>query len=545
MDSVPPAHNTDAPQPPDEGTQIAGNVNTDGGDFTGRDQTIQGDAVGRDKVGRDLYHVSAEQVFIHHYQTPGDPAQTSEPLDATPAAGESPYMGLQFFDVDDAELFYGREQLTTQLVAHLRHQRFLAVVGASGSGKSSLVRAGLVSALTKSEPMADGTLPPEGSTRWLIHILTPTAHPLKALAASLTRDSESVTVTATLMDDLARDGRSLDLYVSRMLSRRTSITPTASDCLLLVVDQLEELFTLCREKSERKAFVDNLLTAAEFTGQTRVVLTLRSDFYAQCAEFDNLRQALEHQQKYIGAMRRIELRRIIEEPAHQGEWQLEPGLVELMLQDVGDEPGALPLLSHALLETWKRQRGRTLTFAGYQASGRVQGAIAQTAEALYQQQLNPEQQRIARTIFLHLTELGEGMQDTRRLVTLNELMPRPEDTSKVKEVLRKLVDARLVTTFEDTAEVAHEALIREWPTLREWLTDNREVLRLHRHLTAAAQEWQTLGRDAGALYRGVRLAQTVEWLKDQKHELTVLEHEFLTASQAMVVAAEQEQERSA
>jgi hypothetical protein len=155
-------------------------------------------------------------------------------------------------------------------------------VGASGSGKSSIVRAGLVPALQRGEPLIDGTWPPEGSTRWPFHIITPTAHPLKALAASLTRTSESVTATTTLIDDLAHDARSLDLYVNRLLSQGTAQSHGVDNCLLLVVDQSEELFTLCRERGERKAFVDNLLTAAHAEGQTVVVLTLRADFYAHC-----------------------------------------------------------------------------------------------------------------------------------------------------------------------------------------------------------------------------------------------------------------------
>ena len=310
---------------------------------------------------------------------------------------------------------------------------------------------------------------------------------------------------ATLMDDLAKEPRSLHFYVRRLLSKTGT-----GDRLLLVVDQFEELFTLCKDKAQRKAFVNNLLTAAcpEADGcspedtSTLVVLTLRADFYAQCAEFDNLRAALERYQRYIGAMSQEELRRAIEEPAKQGGWELEPGLVAMLLQDVGDEPGALPLLSHALLETWKRRRGRTLTLAGYAASGRVQGAIARTADEVYNKRLTPEQQEIARRIFLDLTELGEGAQDTRRRVTLQDLIPQNETASSVEKVLKVLADARLVTTFQDEAEVSHEALIREWPALREWLDAGREGLHIQRRLDEAAREWQRDGEDSEALYRG-------------------------------------------
>ncbi len=459
--------------------------------------------------------------------------ETLEPMAAhgaeaeAPAPGAPPFKGLHYFDEADADLFFGRELLTAQLVNSVREflpreargARFLTVIGASGSGKSSIVRAGLVPALKR------------GKWRGPVHIITPTVHPLEALAASLTRESESVTATATLIDDLARDTRSLHLYGLRLSGNSTSR-------LLLVVDQFEELFSLCRSEAERKAFVDNLITAAGVDdGGTIVVIALRADFYAHCAPYENLRAAMCQRQAYIGAMNADELRNAIEGPARQSGWTFEPGLADLFMRDAGDEPGALPLLSHALLETWRRRRGRTLTFGGYAESGGVRGAIAQTAEMTFNQ-LPHEQQAIARSIFLRLTELGEGTQDTRRRAAVTELIPRPEDGPAVQAVLKKLADARLITTggqpagVEGTAEVAHEALIREWTMLREWLNENREGLRLHRHLTQAAHEWDRLRRDEGALYRGSRLAQALEWADIHSSDLNTLERAFLDSSRA-------------
>jgi len=442
---------------------------------------------------------------------------------------EPPFKGLQYFDEADADLFFGRELLTARLVGRLRQERFLAVVGASGSGKSSVVRAGLVPALKHGEPLADGSLPPEGSTRWQFHVMTPTAHPLKELATSLTRDSESVTATATLMDDLAGDARSLDLAAARLLKR-----PGSGNRLLLVVDQFEELFTARQDEAERKAFVDNLLHAAasETEGFTIVVIALRADFYHHCAQYPNLFTALEKHQANISKMSLNELRSAIEEPARLNGWEFESGLVDLILRDVGEEPGALPLLSHALLETWKRRHGRTLTLEGYHESGEVRGAIARTADGVFNR-LTPEQQTIARNIFIRLTELGEGTQDTRRRAALSELIAHPEDKFAVEAVLKTLADARLVTTSEDMAEVAHEALIREWPALREWLDDDREGLRTQRCLTEAAQEWLQLHRDQDVLYRGARLSAAREWAEAHADELNVLEREFLDASKAL------------
>jgi hypothetical protein len=296
---------------------------------------------------------------------------------------------------------------------------------------------------------------------------------LESLAASLNLETPSVTSTATLMDDLAQDERSLHLFAKRKLqSERNSH-------LLLVVDQFEELFALCRSEGERASFIANLLTAAsEAGGPIIVVITLRADFYAHCAKYVQLREALARNQEYIGAMNSKELRRAIEEPAQRGHWDIEPGLVDVLLRDVGQEPGALPLLSHALMETWQRRRGRMMTLGGYASSGGVHGAIAETAETVFTDQFTHEQQSIARRIFLRLTELGDETSavDTRRRAKLDELILKPEESDITRAVLKSLADARLITLDENSAEVAHEALIREWPALQGWLEENREEI---------------------------------------------------------------------
>ncbi len=444
----------------------------------------------------------------------------------SPAPGLCPYKGLSYFDEADADFFVGREALTTRLAERVLtlaarrpvpETRFLAVVGASGSGKSSLVRAGLVPALRWNKKSAD----------WHIHVLVPTARPLESLAVSLTLERESMTATARLMDDLAREPRSLHLYASQRLKLENGSQ------FLLVIDQFEELFALCRSEEERSQFIDNLMVAAsEVNGLAIVVLTLRADFYASCANYPLLRAALAHNQEYIGAMSDEELRRAVEEPARRGRWEFEPGLVDLLLHDVGHEPGSLPLLSHALLETWQRRRGHTMTLSGYTSSGGVRGAIAETAEAVFSDQFTPEQKAIARRIFLRLTELGDeaAIGETRRRATFNELILRQEDAADTRAVLKTLADARLITTTEDSAEVAHEALIREWPTLRGWLEDNRDALRLHRRLTEAAQEWQAHDRDPDMLFRGARLVQAREWATRHDTDMNALERDFLAAS---------------
>jgi WD40 repeat protein/transcriptional regulator with XRE-family HTH domain len=410
-----------------------------------------------------------------------------------PVQGIAPYKGLLFFDEVDANLFFGREALTTHLAGHVMNlvmdapTRFLAVVGASGSGKSSLVRAGLAVALKRAG--------------WDVYVLTPTANPMGVLEANLN------TITKN------------------------------TERVLLIVDQFEEVFTLCRDEMERIAFIEKLLTSAqEKSKKITVAIALRADFYPHCAQYPSLRRAVAAEQEYIGGMTVEELRRAIEEPAKRGGWEFEPGLVDVLLRDIGaqgtsePEPGALPLLSHALLATWERRRGRTFTFEGYHASGGVHGAIAETAESVFADQLNQQQQDLARDVFLRLTQLGEGTEDTRRRAALNELVRRSAEATQLRSVLNTLAEARLITLSEDSAEVAHEALIREWQRLHEWLMQDREGLILHRHLTESAQEWEARAHDPADLYRGARLAQAREWASIHEERLNALEQAFLATS---------------
>jgi WD40 repeat protein/energy-coupling factor transporter ATP-binding protein EcfA2 len=396
----------------------------------------------------------------------------------SPAPGIAPYKGLLFFDESDAELFFGREALTAKLVRHVldlatdASTRFLAVVGASGSGKSSLVRAGLAVALKRAG--------------WGTRVFTPTA---------------------------------------------------TSDCVLILVDQFEEVFTLCHDELERITFIEQLLlTAHDTSKKTTVVIALRADFYPHCAQYPLLRQAVAAEQEYIGQMTTEELRRAIEEPAKRGGWDFEPGLVDVLLQDIGahgsqePEPGALPLLSHALLATWERRQGHVFTLDGYHASGGVRRAIAETAESVFTDQLNQEQQKLAHDVFLRLTELGEGTEDTRRRAALNELVRQSAEAIPLRTVLNTLAEARLITLNEDNAEIAHEALIREWQRLRDWLNEDREGLKLHRHLTETVRAWEARGHDPSELYRGARLANAREWMTTYGDRLNQPERDFLAAS---------------
>ncbi|MER5226699.1 helix-turn-helix domain-containing protein [Streptomyces flaveus] len=394
---------------------------------------------------------------------------------------DSPYQGLSRFEPTDHDRFFGRDELVAALGELASTSRFAAVFGPSGSGKSSLLRAGLIPALQQSELAA-------------LRILTPGEHPLRTHEKAL-----------KAKEDDGNGGGTGDT--------------------VLVIDQFEEVFTLCRDPAERTEFIDRLLTARDPESRLRVIIAVRADFYARCAEHRALADALRNASLLVGPMTPAELREAVIRPAQSAGLIVERELTAHLVEEVDGEPGGLPLLSHALRETWRRRRGRALTMAAYEAAGGVRGAIAQTAEDVYGT-LSGDQAALARQILLRLITPGEGSQDTRRPVDRAELDFAP--SGEVALVLDRLARSRLLTLDDDTVDLAHEALITSWPRLSAWIEETRERLRTHRRLTEAARTWDELGRDPGALYRGTRLATADEHLADQP--LTPLEEAFLTAA---------------
>ncbi|MFE2211032.1 helix-turn-helix domain-containing protein [Streptomyces canus] len=394
----------------------------------------------------------------------------------------APYRGLARFETGDSDLFFGREQLTADLVDLLGRRRFAAVFGPSGSGKSSLLRAGLIPVLRRAQE--------PGPRPAAIRILTPGERPARNHAPLLT-------------PAIPRDG-------------------DAGADTFVIVDQFEEVFTLCHDAAERARFIDLLLAARQPESRLRVLLAVRGDFYGRCAEHRELADALRDANLLTGAMSRTELRDAVVKPATAAGLTVERALTTRLVEEVADEPGGLPLLSHALLETWRRRRGKTLTMAGYEASGCLDGAIAKTAETIYGR-FTEDQAAAARRVLLRMVAPGDGTSGTRRPVEREEL----GDTGQVVEVL---TGARLLTLDGDTVEIAHEALLTAWPRLRGWIEEDRERLRVHRNLTEAAHAWQELGREEGALYRGSRLAAAQEHFGGAPREdLTDLEHAYLGA----------------
>lgn len=455
--------------------------------------------------------------------------QPAEP-DTTP-----PFKGLKHFTEEDSHIFFGRERLIEDLVTHLCRNHFLAVVGASGCGKSSIVRAGLIPIVRQGGVTLNGKL----SDSWLTYVITPGDEPLKALAAVLTSRSESVSATVTLLKDMREHSQSLDLWLYREL--------TESDGhILIVIDQFEEIFSQCNSHQERAMFLENLSQALQHgkEGRLSLIICLRADFYTYAVQHADFRLLLETQQKIVGAMSDTEVRSAIEKPASQKQWTFQAGLVDTMMNDLNvstdQAVGAdtLPLLSHALLETWQRREGRMMTLTGYLAAGGVRKAIAHTADSIYLQ-LTPGYQIIAKDIFLKLTNLGaRGSEDTRRHVSIDEIISKTEDADDVQTVLTTLISAQLVTIDDTGVTVTHEAIIREWPRLRGWLEENRENLHLHRQLTETSKLWQDLDKDASVLYRGLRLLKTNAWVKESSSRLSELEISFLAASEEAILAEE-------
>jgi WD40 repeat protein/DNA-binding SARP family transcriptional activator len=413
-----------------------------------------------------------------------------------------PWKGLVSYEVADAPWFAGRERLVAELLARVASNRLLAVVGASGSGKSSLLRAGLLASL------AAGALP--GSDRWLQLVMRPGRHPLRELVRV------SMQGRRTSRDDVA------DLLAQLVFDE------DSGGGVVLVVDQLEEVWTLCSDPAERRAFLDALseLVTPEpgaGTGCT-VVLALRADYVGELADHPSLARALSDATVLVGAPSEGEVRRAIEHPAARCGLVLETGLTDALVADAGAEPGVLPLLSTALTELWERRDGDRLTLAAYVGAGGMRGAVARIAERAYQA-LSPADQEAARVLLLRLAGPGEADAATRRRVPLAELAALPDP--RVAAVVGPLADARLLSLGAGHVEVAHEALFREWPRLAGWLDEDAEAQAIQRRLVVAAAEWEAGGREDAQLWRGSRLVAGADFAAAHADEVTDNERTFV------------------
>jgi len=446
---------------------------------------------------------------------------------------ENPYKGLRAFQQSDAADFFGRKHLVERLLDRLNeaddYASFLAVVGPSGSGKSSVVKAGLIPALRRGALI--------GSEDWFIVEMVPGVDPMEELEAALLRIA--VNPPASLLTQLNEDTRGLVRAVKRVL-------PDDNTELVIVIDQFEELFTLVDDEAQRTHFLDSLLMAvSESRSRMRVIITLRADFYDRPLNYARFGELMRRRTEIVLPLTPEELEQSITGPALRSSIILEPGLVTHIVADVNEQPGALPLLQYALTELFERREGRTLTMKAYSDIGGTLGALAQRADELYEG-LGDEGQEAARQLFLRLVTLGEGTEDTRRRAHLAELLSIGEDRDEMSTVIDAFGRYRLMTfdhdpgTRSSTVEVAHEALIRQWGQLREWLNESREDLRAQRRLISATEEWLASKKDRSYLVRGARLQQFEEWQTTSKLALNSDEAEYLRAS-----IAEREQAEAA
>jgi WD40 repeat protein/DNA-binding SARP family transcriptional activator len=427
-----------------------------------------------------------------------------------------PWKGLTAYDVDDAPLFAGRERVVAELLARLVTAPVLTLVGASGSGKSSLLRAGLVAALRS------GLLP--ASETWSVLLLRPGAHPMTELARVALKDREPT-------EDQAAD-----------LLQRLVFGEPGGARTVLVVDQAEELFTLCQDTGERQAFLETVLGLAEHESRFSLVMAVRSDYTGELADTPELAAAMSGATVLVGSPSDAELRRAVELPAARAGLQLDVGLADALVADAGDRPGVLPLLSTALRELWDRRAGSRLTLAAYAEAGGVSGAVARLAERTYDG-LDDSARAAVRTLMLRLAGAGDGQSVVRRRVLLTELAALPD--AQVRRVVEPLADARLLAVDETHVEVAHEALFSHWPRLISWLTEDAERRAVRVRLATAAAEWEGNGREPADLWRGVRLAAATDLAVAHPDELTVVETEFVAEARARLDAERLEAEQRA
>ncbi|MBB4966496.1 nSTAND1 domain-containing NTPase [Saccharothrix violaceirubra] len=472
------------------------------------------------QAGRDQYLVGRD-LHMHYSET----VRRARPVG--PTSDECPYPGLTAFGPDQERWFFGRDHVVASVITaidrSLREGGALLVVAPSGAGKSSLLRAGVLPALAR------GGL--DGSTRWPCLVFTPTARPLEVLARYL---ATVVGIEPTRVLEVLRSGAEASREMVAEVVRRRD------EHLVLIVDQLEEIFTLGVDDHTRRRFLDILTHLTEpHDGYVpaAVVFGLRADFYASCADHAGLRAAAQRDQLFLGPLSDDELRAAITLPARDVGLDVEPGLVELLLADLGtgvheaaggDTSGRLPLLAHALRATWQQRHGHVLTVAGYRTTGGIRQAVATTAEGLFTR-LDPAGQDVARSLFLRMVTIGRA-EDTRRGLPLTEFGGFGHDPRTVWAVADLFARGRLITHDHESAEITHEALLSAWPRLRSWIDNDRAGNLVRQELETAAAAWDRDGRDPSALYRGSRL-ETVRSMVDPG-DLSTTAAAFLAASSA-------------
>jgi len=484
-------------------------------------EEVKGLVVGEKNTIYNYFYYSQEAKI-----TPPDSAKDSDEILPIP------YRGLFHFDDHDADFFFGREVFVTELLQATQNRNFIPVLGASGSGKSSVVLAGLVPKLRQ-------------KGHWKFTHFRPGNDPFHALALALV---PLYTLELDATDQIAQARKLADYFRGGTLPLADVFAQIhqnhPNDRVLLIADQFEELYTLCSDDTVRRSFLDILL--ASFSSPNSqlfsavLVATMRADFLGNALSYRPFADLLQNADIKLGAMNREELSQVIEKPADKLGVKFADGLVKRILDSVENEPGNLPLLEFALTELWAKRKGKELTHAAYEEIGEVQGALTTYADQQYKK-LNPSEQKQVQRIFVQLVRPGEGAEDTRRTALKTEL------GEQSWLLVKKLADARLVVTSRnsasiDTVEVVHEALIKNWQTLRDWMSADRDFRSWQERLRAAMKQWQEAQKDEGALLRGVPLVVAENWLQKRSDELISAEQEFIQKSVILRKCQKQQQE---
>jgi len=436
-----------------------------------------------------------------------------------------PYRGIEPFETKHADLFFGRTSLIQRLVERLLSRQFLAVVGPSGSGKSSLVRAGLIPALVSKSTL--------GSNKWRILTLRPGPTPLDELAVRLLPTPTSPDLSHSA--EVSRFSKAMHRDECALAAELQSITKSKT---ILIIDQFEELFAPLVSETERQAFYRNLLNASAPGFPDRnisVVLVLRADFFPRITIYRDLAERFEDHQIIVTPMQESDLWLAITQPAALFELRLEDRLVKALLKDMDGQPGALPLLQQALLELWKRRDGDLLTLAAYEEIHGVNGALVSWAESVFGY-LSPSHQELARRVLIALAQPGEGMVETRCRLRQEDLSVAPKHSPEIEEVVEHLIRNRILTTGssslsnEKLLEISHEALLQEWPRLREWLEQSRIFRSISIHFQEQVKEWERLHKNPCNLLRGAALEEVERWNQEYVPELSSSQAQFLAAS---------------
>lgn len=470
-----------------------------------------------------------------------DPSLAPEIPDA-----HCPYVGLAAFHEGQHPYFFGRKQLVETLLDKVTGERLVAVIGSSGSGKSSIMLAGLLPKLQAGAIPRTDNAPASDQWRYSRRMV-PGSNPLINLErAILPRSGEGKQPSEEKQPEVALSAKFA--FAADGFRRETDylvnlINETGDTPFVLVIDQFEEIFTLCTDEALRHAFIDNLLSLLQAEGNRHtILLTMRTDFESFVARLPAFQPYFEEAIVRVTPLNAGELRAVIEQPAALVGLKFEDGVVDALVQDVLGEPAALPLLQFTLLKLWETRERNRITWASYKELGGGRLALARSADRLYEN-LIPEEQVTARRILLRLVRPGEGLEITSNRVRRGVLYQTGEARDRVDRVLQRLLDASLLRLSpgekpgDAQVEVAHEALVRNWPRLVGWLEDERGRIRERLRLTEAAEQWLKLDRDPGALLRGTLLDDA------QRHpDLNELEQAFVAASLAARQAAAAERE---